>query len=77
MDRARAKAGGAERLLKELRRLEAPAPSEPGCISYELFQLADNPLEFMLHETWESPGHLQAHLGSAEMQAFFGCYPIC
>jgi quinol monooxygenase YgiN len=73
--RARAKPSTAEQLLSALRELKANAPKEAGCLSYELHQLADDPLEFMLHETWQSPGHLQEHLGSAHMQAFFAQLP--
>ncbi|HWZ87331.1 MAG TPA: putative quinol monooxygenase [Polyangiaceae bacterium] len=73
--RARAKRETAERLLVALRELKKNAPAEDGCLSYELYQLADDPLEFLLNETWQSPGHLEKHLGSAHMQAFFAQLP--
>jgi quinol monooxygenase YgiN len=73
--RARAKPSTVERLLLELRKVAAAAPAEPGCISYGLFQLTDDPLELMLHETWQSAEHLQAHLGAPHMQALFGLLP--
>ena len=73
--RARAKSDTAQRLLGALRELKKNAPAEDGCLSYELYQLADDPLEFMLNETWQSPAHLQKHLGSAHMQAFFAQLP--
>ena len=34
---------------------------EPGCVSYELLQLRDNPCEFVLAERWLSQEHLDAH----------------
>lgn len=34
---------------------------EPGCVSYELLQLRDDPRELMLAERWISQEHLDAH----------------
>lgn len=34
---------------------------EPGCVSYELLQLRDDPGQLMLTERWVSQEHLDAH----------------
>lgn len=41
--------------------LAAATLKEPGCVSYELLQLRDNPCELMLAERWHSQEHLDAH----------------
>lgn len=73
--RARAKASTRERLLAELRQIMAVVPTEPGYVSYQLYESADDPLELMIHETWQSPAHLQQHQGAPHMQALFGLLP--
>lgn len=44
--------------------LVAATLREPGCVSYELLQLRDDPCELMLAERWLSQEHLDAHTGT-------------
>ncbi len=43
------------------RELIAATREEPGCLSYELLQLRDDPSQLMLTERWLSQEHLDAH----------------
>lgn len=46
---------GQETLLEaELRALVAPTRREDGCLTYDLFRLAEGPAAFLLHEVWAS-----------------------
>ncbi|PQZ93950.1 hypothetical protein CQ018_08620 [Arthrobacter sp. MYb227] len=46
-------------------KLVATTIKEPGCVSYELLQLRDDPCELMLAERWLSQEHLDAHTRTA------------
>lgn len=41
--------------------LVAATLKEPGCVSYELLQLRDDPCQLMLAERWLSQDHLDEH----------------
>ncbi len=45
------------------------APSEVGCISYELLQDRAKPGRFLTYETWTDAAALTAHLTSPQMKA--------
>lgn len=45
--------------------LVAATLKEPGCVSYELLQLRNNPCELMLAERWLSQEYLDAHTRTA------------
>jgi quinol monooxygenase YgiN len=47
-----------------------PTRSEPGCISYDLFAMPDNPGRYMFLETWSSRKDLTTHLQQPHVQAF-------
>lgn len=53
--------GNLEEALRVYRELAAATLKEPGCVSYELLQLRDDPCELMLAERWLSQEHLDAH----------------
>lgn len=44
--------------------------AEPGCLLYTLNRDVDRPDRLVFVEQWESRGALEAHLGSAHLQAF-------
>ena len=47
--------------LEVYRALVSETLVEPGCVSYELLQLREDPCELMLVEQWLSQAHLDAH----------------
>lgn len=52
-------------LLREvLRDLVGPSRGEAGCVSYELFQNQDNPMEFVTIEQWSNQAAADAHMGT-------------
>ena len=50
-----------EQALAVYRELIAETRKEPGCVSYELLELRDDPGQLMLSERWLSQEHLNAH----------------
>ncbi len=50
-----------EAVLGIYRELAARTRNEPGCVSYELLQLREDPCDLMLLECWLSQEHLDAH----------------
>ncbi len=38
-----------------------PSRAEEGCLLYNIYQLTEKPTEFVVVETWETQGHLDAH----------------
>ena len=50
-----------EAVLEIYRELVARTRNEPGCLSYDLLQLREDPCDLMLLECWASQEHLDAH----------------
>lgn len=48
--------------------LLAPTREEPGCVSYDVHQSADDPAKFLFYENWESKEALDAHMRSPHLQ---------
>jgi quinol monooxygenase YgiN len=48
--------------------LLAPTREEPGCVSYDVHQSADDPAKFLFYEIWQSKEALDAHLRSPHLQ---------
>ena len=53
--------GDLEVVLGIYRELVARTRLEPGCLSYELLQLREDPCNLMLLECWQTQEHLDAH----------------
>ena len=67
----KAKPGQEAQLRQELLSLIPTTRAEPGCLNYDLHQATDNPTLFLVHENWTSKQHLDDHLASPHLQAFF------
>jgi quinol monooxygenase YgiN len=48
--------------------LLAPTREEPGCVSYDVHQSADDPAKFLFYENWQSKEALDAHMRSPHLQ---------
>lgn len=57
----RAKAEYREMVLAALQELVKASLVEDGCKEYRLHVAANNPLEFLFYETWESKAAIDAH----------------
>ena len=68
--RVRAKEGKEGTVRQELATLIAPTRSEPGCVTYNLHQGADNKALFMVYESWASKNDLDEHLKKPYLKAF-------
>ena len=64
MARISARAGSETKLRAVLQDLLHPSRNEAGCVSYELFQNEDNPLEFVTVEQWTDQAAVGAHLAA-------------
>jgi quinol monooxygenase YgiN len=61
---------GSESLMRDaLTALVAPTRAEDGCISYDLYASATDPQVFVTVEKWRSQADVDAHMGSAHIQA--------
>ncbi|HNH91704.1 MAG TPA: putative quinol monooxygenase [Accumulibacter sp.] len=69
MARIKARAGQEAALRSLLRELCTPSRNESGCLSYELFENDDDPLEFVTVEQWRDQAAADAHLASAHVAA--------
>lgn len=67
----RAKPGKEGEVRAGLRALLAPTRAEAGCINYDMHESLDDPGFFIFHENWTSKAHLDAHLKSPHIKAFF------
>jgi len=67
----KAKPGLEQRLKAELLAMLAPSRKDPGCINYDLHVAPDHPGKFMFHENWQSKQHLDDHLATPHLKAFF------
>jgi len=52
----------ADSLRRILHDLMGPSRGEAGCLSYELFQNQDNPVEFVTLEQWANQAAADAHM---------------
>lgn len=66
-----------------LQALVAPSRNEPGCLSYELFQDAEQPGDFITVERWVDDSAADAHLATphvaaaiAQASSLFGQPPL-
>ena len=71
----RARPGREGRVREELRKLLAPTRAEAGCMNYDLHESPTDPQEFVFYENWTSAAHLDAHLKSPHIQAWFELAP--
>jgi quinol monooxygenase YgiN len=62
--RISSKADTAEQLRKILTELVTPSRQEPGCLSYELFQDEEDPVEFVTLEHWADSQAAQGHMAT-------------
>lgn len=69
--RVKAKPGAERRVEEELRKLLTPTRAEDGCINYDMHRSLEDPTLFLFHETWTSEAHLQRHLDSPHIRAWF------
>lgn len=65
--RISSKADVAAELRQILTDLVTPSRREPGCLSYELFQDEENPLDFITMEQWTDSSAVEAHLATAHV----------
>lgn len=65
--RISAKADAAAQMRQILIDLVAPSRREPGCLSYELFEDDENPLDFITIEQWTDSSAVEAHMASAHV----------
>jgi quinol monooxygenase YgiN len=69
-------APGREADLKAaLESLIEPTCQEAGYVNYDLHQSLEDPGTFFFYENWESPEHLDAHLGTPHLVEFAGRIP--
>ncbi|THF49949.1 antibiotic biosynthesis monooxygenase [Flavobacterium supellecticarium] len=66
----RAKAEYREMVLTTLQELVKESLQEVGCKEYRLHISANNPLEFLFYETWESKEAIDAHTQTAHFLDF-------
>lgn len=59
----------APQLREILQALVAPSRNEPACLSYELFQDAEQPADFITVERWADDSAAQAHLATPHVAA--------
>ena len=64
-----AKPGKEAELRRGLMGLIEPTRKENGCVQYDLHVSTDDPARFVFYENWSSRAALDAHLGSAHIQA--------
>lgn len=62
--RISSKADAAAQIRQILTDLVAPSRREPGCLSYELFQDEENPLDFITMEQWTDSAAAAAHMAT-------------
>lgn len=69
MARISAREGCEAKLREVLHALIAPSRGEAGCVSYELFENEDHPLEFVTVEQWADQAAADAHLATPHVAA--------
>ena len=68
----RAKPGMEKGLRETLEGLVQPTKQEAGCVNYDLHQSVSDPAVFYFYENWETPEHLDAHMGTPHIQQALG-----
>ncbi|MBA2303540.1 MAG: antibiotic biosynthesis monooxygenase [Acidobacteria bacterium] len=66
-----AKPGRVVVVREGLTALLAPTRREPGCVTYQLMQNAQDPSDFTFYEQWTDAAALDAHSQSAHIAAAF------
>ncbi|MFK8041760.1 putative quinol monooxygenase [Congregibacter sp.] len=66
----RAKPGHGEFVETQLKKLLSPTRAEAGCIRYDMFSDAEDPLHFIFLEEWSSIDDYQAHMDEQHMVEF-------
>lgn len=66
----RARAGQQSQLKEVLTSLIVPTRSDPGLISYELYQDTTDEGQFCFLEVWESVDALEHHMNQPHLEAF-------
>ncbi len=59
-----------ERLKKVLTELIEPSRGEPGCLTYDMLQSADDPQRFLLYMTWQDEEAFQRQTQSSWVRDF-------
>ncbi|MCP4713658.1 MAG: antibiotic biosynthesis monooxygenase [Deltaproteobacteria bacterium] len=59
-----------ETVKEQAQALVEPTRREPGCLTYDLHQAADNPARFMFYECWRSQQDLDTHLLQPHLTSF-------
>jgi quinol monooxygenase YgiN len=65
-----AKAGNQQALKELLVSMVEPSRHEPGCLTYELYQLEEQPHNFFLIETWRDEISLENHKHTPHFENF-------
>ena len=68
--RMKAQPGSVKSTEQTATTLATATHSEPGCISYDLFQHIEEPSYFILFEKWRGFGAIQQHMGTAHFATF-------
>ncbi len=55
--------------------LIAPSQAEKDCLTYELFQVEDDPTSFLLYERWKDQVALDYHFSTSYFQNFKAQFP--
>lgn len=66
-----AKPGSGDTIRTALAELVAATQSDPGCLSYELFESAAVPGTFFTIENWASQADLDSHMTTSHVAAAF------
>jgi quinol monooxygenase YgiN len=73
--RVRTDAEKRDALIEVGQAVAAASRSEPGCISYRLYEDTEAENEFVFVEEWESDEALQRHFGTAHLREFMQTIP--
>jgi quinol monooxygenase YgiN len=63
--------GTGDQVKRELLSLTAPTRAEPGSVTYDLYQSADQPDRYMRFEVWRDAEALEAHKATPHLKASF------
>ncbi|MFW6127349.1 MAG: putative quinol monooxygenase [Thermodesulfobacteriota bacterium] len=66
----KAKPSSSERLKKVLAALIEPSRGEPGCLTYDMLQSAEDPHSFLLYMTWQDEAAFERHTQSSWVRDF-------
>jgi len=71
-----AKEGQEEVIRQTMEQILAPTRAEPGNVTFDLHQDADDPRTFFLYERWRSVDDLADHLHAPYIQEAFRVYAV-